>query len=119
MNPAATPHPASYRDPAGFVFTHNGLWYRQVNQSFAQTYREFMQSGLYEQLTAAKLLLPHEEIPQNLTGSAQWYLTVLPHQLSFISYPYEWCFDALKDAALLTLHIAQAAIEKGFCLKDA
>jgi hypothetical protein len=37
----------------------------------------------------------------------------------FVSYPYEWCFGELKDAALATLEIQQIALDFGMTLKDA
>ena len=39
--------------------------------------------------------------------------------MPFISYPYEWSFSQLKDAALLTLKIQKIALEHGMSLKDA
>ncbi len=39
--------------------------------------------------------------------------------IPFISYPYEWCPEQLKQAALLTLEIQRQAIEAGWSLKDA
>ncbi len=42
-----------------------------------------------------------------------------PELVSFISYPYEWSFSQLKDAALLTLKIQKRAIQHGLSLKDA
>ena len=35
------------------------------------------------------------------------------------AYPYEWCFSQLQDAALTTLRIQRAALERGMWLKDA
>ena len=43
----------------------------------------------------------------------------MPVQLPFVSYPYEWSFDMWRDAALVTLKIAEASLEKGMMLKDA
>src|SRR4030095_17253583 len=98
-----TRHPASYRDPAGFVWVMNGQVYRQVNQSYAADYDLFISSGLYQDLVNKKLLIAHSEINENLTGTKDWYKTLLPQKINFISYPYEWSFAQLKDAALLTL----------------
>lgn len=111
--------PASYRDPSGFVFTYNGILYRQVNLSFKNDFETFISSGLYQVLTADGLLIPHETINQNLTGSPEWLSTLKPEAIPFISYPYEWSFGMLKDAALLTLRIALKALEAGMVLKDA
>src|SRR5215213_8251886 len=112
-------HPSSFRDPSGFIFRANGRVYRQVNKQYAATYDRFMQSGLYEKLVASNRLIPHEEINENITGSDNWYKTLLPEQLHYISYPYEWCFDQLKDAALLVLDILKESLAHGFILKDA
>ena len=40
-------------------------------------------------------------------------------KLPFISYPYEWCFTALKRAALLHLDIQMRCLEQGVALSDA
>ena len=112
-------HPSSYRDPSGFVFQADGKFYRQVNRSYSADYDHLMQSGLYENLTSKKYLLPHTEVKENLLNNKEAYLTLLPEQLLFSSYPYEWCFEQLKDAALLTLRIVKTAVDKGMILKDA
>ena len=44
---------------------------------------------------------------------------IKPEKIPFISYPYEWSFSQLKDAALLTLRIQKGAMKYGMTLKDA
>ena len=39
--------------------------------------------------------------------------------MPFISYPYEWSFGALREAALRTLEAQQLAMADGFTLRDA
>ena len=112
-------HAASFRDSAGFMFKYQGLYYRQVDPSYASNYQTLIDSGLYRSLTEKKLLIPHQELVEHLSGVGECYKTLLPEQLPFISYPYEWCYDQLKDAALLTLQILTIAIEHGMILKDA
>lgn len=114
-----TPHPASYRDPSGFVFEVNGIWYRQVNQSYTTHYEHLIQSGLYNKLVEQGLLVSHEELEKDLTGTPGWYKTLLPQQIPLISYPSQWCPGQLRDAALLTLKILRIAIDHGMVLKDA
>ena len=114
-----TQHAASYRDPSGFVFTYNGEVYRQVNQVYKQNFDLLISSGLYRELSGKGLLIEHKQIDQNFTGQELWYTTLKPERLNYISYPFEWCFDQLKDAALLTLQIAELAVEYGMILKDA
>ena len=65
------------------------------------------------------MLVAHEEINENLSGDDQWYKTLLPQKIPFISYPYEWSFDMLKDAALLSLQLVKECLPFGVMLKDA
>jgi len=111
------PVPSSYRDPAGFVVNDSGIFKRVVTSRGIKDYREFINSGLYEDLVSYGLLVSHyEERPAN---SALGELLLVPEQIPFISYPFEWSFDQLRDAALVTLKIQQRALERGFMLKDA
>jgi hypothetical protein len=114
-----TRHPASFKDPSGFVFESEGTIYRQVNQYYAAQYRQLLDSGLYKQLVDRKQLIAHEEVSENLTNSTDWYTTLRPEPISPISYPYEWCFEQLQDAALLTLSVLKTALQHGMILKDA
>ena len=61
---------ASFRDPSGYVFRRDGVFYRQVNRSFAADYDHLMSSGLYERLVEKRLLLPHEEVELEIAGPA-------------------------------------------------
>ncbi|MBO9203962.1 MULTISPECIES: class I SAM-dependent methyltransferase [Niastella] len=113
-----TRHPSSFKDPSGFVFESEGMLYRQVNQYYAAQYRQLLDSGLYKQLVDRHQLIAHEEIAENKTGLAEWYTTLLPQPISPISYAYEWCFEQLQDAALLTLSVLKTALHHGMILKD-
>jgi hypothetical protein len=64
------------------------------------------------------MLIPHEEKDPDLAASGEVYKVIKPELISFISYPYEWCFSQLKDAALFTLEIQKLALEFGMSLKD-
>jgi hypothetical protein len=111
---------ASFRDPSGFMFKKEGLFYRQVNLDYKKDYDLLMSSGLYKQLSKAKALIAHDEMPLEMAPLPEKaYKVIKPQQLGFISYPYEWCFNQYKDAAILTLSIARRALEFGMSLKDA
>src|SRR5919109_628256 len=110
---------ASFRDPSGFLFSRGGILYRQVNQHYEKEYAQLMESGLYEKLVRARLLIPHVEVDQSLAESEVAYKIIQPERVPFISYPYEWSFGQLKDAALATLSIQRRALKAGMSLKDA
>lgn len=112
-------HPSSYRDPSGFVFLYEGKYYRHVSPCYKDDYIHLKESGLYNRLVKEKKLISHIELDENLSQSEEWYSTLLPEQITFLSWPYEWCFSQLKDAALLTLDIVKESIQHGMILKDA
>lgn len=110
--------PESFRDPSGVVFRRHGRLYRQVNEVHREHYDLLMGSGLYEALTEAELLVPHRETDEApVAGRA--YRVIRPQVVPFVSYPYEWCFGQLRDAALLTLRIQKTALQHGMSLRDA
>jgi hypothetical protein len=110
---------SSFRDPSGFLFHRDGSLYRQVNQTYKDNYDHFISSGLYKSLVDAKLLIPHEETEIEGLVEGIAYKVLKPESISFVSYPYEWSFSQLKDAALTTLEIQKTAIKFGMSLKDA
>lgn len=110
---------ASFRDPSGFLFFRNGTLFRQVNQSYRTTFDQFEQSGLYAELVEAGLLVPHERSDTSPAEPETASLVIRPETIPFISYPYEWCFSQLQDAALTTLEVQLRALARGLTLKDA
>ena len=109
---------SSFRDPSGIVFEQDDIIYRQINHCYLKQYQYLMQSGLYDTLKRTGALVPHEEV--TISGITKDYtLVVRPEKIPFISYPYEWTFGQLRDAALLTLGIHRKALEQGMILKDA
>ena len=108
----------SFRDPSGFLFYRDSSVYRQVNKVYRENYDYLMTSGLYDFLTNALLLIPHEEIQIEPARPDCAYKTIKPELIPFISYPYEWSFSQLKDAALATLQIQKKSLEFGMSLKD-
>lgn len=111
--------PGSFRDPSGFVFYHEGSVYRQINQSYADEFDLLNSSGLYEKLIESNMIVPHSEAELSLAQSDKAYKVIQPQKISFFSYPYEWSFSQLKDAALATLAIQKIALEYKMSLKDA
>jgi len=111
--------PSSFRDPSGFLFTRENILYRQINRAYQNDYARLMDSGLYDELIRRGLLIPHAESDQPPLESEAAFKVILPQRLPFISYPYEWSFSQLKDAALATLAVQTYAMQRGMSLKDA
>jgi len=113
------PVASSFRDPSGFLFIRDGVLYRQVNRRYQEHYEHLMGSGLYETLAAAGHLVRHEEVDIAPATAEDVYKVLRPEPVPFVSYPYEWAFSALKDAALATLAVQRQALDYGMSLKDA
>lgn len=108
----------SFRDPSGFIFMAHATLYRQVNKVYSPHYRQLMDSGLYDQLVKRAWLVPHQEVEKPVADQSKAYQVIRPELVPFVSYPYEWCFSQLRDAALLTLDVQLLALEYGMTLID-
>lgn len=110
---------SSFRDPAGYVFRGDGVLYRAIRGPGRPHYDMLMSSGLYKELVAANLLVPHEEVPLERDRPGDVDKVIRPEEIPFISYPYEWSFSQIQDAALATLEIEKRALRSGMTLVDA
>ncbi|MBI4925833.1 MAG: SAM-dependent methyltransferase [Bdellovibrio sp.] len=115
-----SPLASSFRDPSGFLFKYNAKLYRQINLNYQDNYDFLISSGLYQNLIGQRLLITHDEVANPEPPSfINTYKIINPIKIPFISYPYEWCFEQLKDAALCTLQIQKLALDHSMSLKDA
>ena len=105
---------SSFRDPSGFIYYERGKVIRKINPIYFYEYDFLMNSGLYQELVDCHLLIEHKEIKRT---KQEILLEVA--RVPYITYPYEWTFEELKDAALLTIRINQIAMQYGMILKDA
>lgn len=108
----------SFRDPSGSVFLDAGRVFRNINYYYKNNFDLLISSGLHQSLVQSKLLIPHRTLPPP-PGNSGVYKILQPDIIPFISYPFEWCFSQLKDAALLTLAINLQSLKHGMVLKDA
>jgi hypothetical protein len=115
---AQTLEPGSFRDPESRVFYAGDEVYRALSPDGLSDYEALAATGLLDderivgteraQDTAAlRGLLVHEPA------------AVLRHErIPFVSYPYEWTFSMLQDAALVQLDLLLAALDHDLVLKD-
>ena len=110
--------PGSFRDPESRVFYAGDEVYRALSADGLTDFEALEATGLLDgervvrterasDVAALGDLLVHEPA------------AVLRHErIPFVSYPYEWTFSMLKDAALLQLDLLLAALEHDMVLKD-
>jgi hypothetical protein len=110
---------SSFRDPAGRVFISDGDVYRSVFRPGASDFEAARDTGVHALLQDAGLLIPHQETrPDDRTPPHTIHCLKYP-RLPMVSYPWEWAFSMLKDAALLHLDIMEKILPLGFWLRDA
>jgi hypothetical protein len=100
------------------MITEDGLYKRVVTQRGSDDHAFYVACGLHEELVSAGMVLDFQEEPVPVE-QRDWARLLVPEQLAFVSYPWEWSFDELKDAALLTLELQKRALAYGLSLKDA
>jgi SAM-dependent methyltransferase len=114
---------ASFRDPHNRVFYADGRVLRALSDQGLADWEAFSDSGLAAELTAEGKLVATDradgvaqvDLPHTLATAA-----VLQHErIPFVSYPYEWSFGMLQDAALLHMELLRRAVGQGLVLKDA
>ena len=109
----------SFRDPSGHVFSKKGCIYRSIFTPGVKDFEAARDAGIYDKLIESGLLLPHEEVDiGDLTPEGTIYCLTHP-RLPMISYPWEWPFSMLKEAALLHLDAMEMLLPHGFWLRDA
>ncbi len=117
--------PGSFRDRDSRVVVSGDAIYRALSPEGAEDWAALSGSPLLEQLIAAGQVIGTREVDPSVLGDSADLLPtgvtqVLEHdRVPFVSYPYEWTFSMLQDAAKLQLELGSAAIDAGLTLKDA
>jgi len=112
--------PGSFRDPSASVFTFENRIIRKINKSGNEKIRLFISSKILEESVKKKYLIDTWVLEdENLKKKFNSDFLLEHKKIPFISYPYEWNFEQLKDAALHHLDFNIFLIEKNFQLSDA
>jgi len=111
----------SFRDPSGHVYESNGAIFRAIAPFAARDYQAARDAGVFDRLVGENKLVGLKEVdPTGLFTGTGAAAHLLEHpRIPFISYPYEWSFSLLRDAALFHLDLHLDLLERGFTLSDA
>ncbi len=115
MDEFFVPEPGSFRDRGSKVFYRSGEVYRGLSEQARADWTELSKRQFFARRVAAGCIAKTEPaglvIPEFSSGLKQ-------ERIPFISYPYEWSFGMLKDAALLHLDLLAEALAEGMIIKD-
>jgi SAM-dependent methyltransferase len=121
---AATSEPASFRDPDSAVFYADGQILRGLSERAARDWAQLEKSTFFPALVAAGKVVATEHYDDAagappLSPRGTPWSQVLKHQrVPVVSYPYEWPFAMLREAATLQLDVLAAALDEGMSMKD-
>lgn len=108
-------HPMSNGEVDIRLFWWQGGLYRAVGGEKASFYKELFDRGIIQQLITKGFLVETKLTSLQLDG----YDLVLEHRrVPFVSYPFEWCAEMLRDAALLVCDLQIELYQHGLVLKD-
>lgn len=60
-----------------------------------------------------------DEVEALVGGEGSWEAALRHERIPFLSYPYEWTFEMLRDAALLQLQLTRQGLDEDVITKDA
>ena len=113
--------PGSFRDWDSRVFLRDGRVFRALSPDGLADWEALAGSRLFGEAVAEGKLVPTERIEDAAVpeGLVHGPAAVLEHErVPFVSYPYEWPFSMLRDAALLQLELLRRGLEEDLILKD-
>lgn len=123
--------PGSFRDPAGQVVHHEDRIFRIVAANYRETFAKVLQTGALERLATRGSILratvlsdsscpPAIAALASARSSGRQRALVLEHpRLHTITYPFEWPFEALRDAAIVHLDLHLELLTSDLTLSDA
>ena len=111
----ATADPGSFRDPSSRVLIGPDRATRLLNRRAVEAWEKVTATNFIARATEKGLVISSSRIDHSSDGTAFITHPLIP----FISYPYEWTFHMLKDAALLQLELLSDALADDVTIKDA
>ena len=122
QEPSARFDTGSFRDPDTRVFFFKGAPFRCLSARALEDWQRLARTDFHARFMADRRVIPTRLVTddESLPPLASRWVAVLEHErVPVVSYPYEWSFGMLKDAALLQLDVTRAALDEEMTLKDA
>ena len=117
-------HPASLRDPAGYLVKCGDRLLRVIRPEYKTEYADLLSASWIKeecqnQNVASYHILGTPEALELIGPEAENCLCIEHNVISFPSFPTEWPLEMLCAASELTLSLCQKALHHGAGLKDA
>lgn len=117
----------SFRDPDGYVFRQGNRIIRAIMPAMHTQFAKMYDSGVLQRLADKGLLIGCQQIDADdlarsdfIGARGETAAALYEHpEVPMLSYPYEWTFTQLKDAAIGHLELQIEALNEGYVLSDA
>jgi hypothetical protein len=120
----STPKPesGSFRDRLGRVYVEPDGIYRGLSEQAWKEWELLSSKNFFKQGLESGAIVhtePDDSVAVDTSDLPEpWHAYLRHERLPFVTYPYEWPFDMLKDAALLQLDLLEQSVKEGMILKD-
>ena len=115
-----TADPGSFRDPLSRVYVDDDAVWRGLSESGLADFEAYAKTAAFERAQADGRVIATSSVPVDQAPVGEGWMGALRHErVRVITYPYEWTFSMLKDAALLQLDLSREALAEGILTKDA
>lgn len=112
--------PGSFRDPLSRVYLDGDEVLRGLSPKGLADYERAAAAPFFAASQDDGLLVRTELLPAGSHPLHETWAGVLRHErLPVVTYPYEWTFEMLRDAALVQLEVTRRAVRDGLSSKDA
>lgn len=119
----------SFRDRLGRVFYHRDQVYRALSAEAYDAWKALEATRFFADAVEKGHLVATREVDldgddglsrEDLAAlSSRWRAALVHERIPFVSYPYEWSFSMLQDAARLQLDLLERALDEDLTSKDA
>ncbi|MBI2212517.1 MAG: methyltransferase [Acidobacteria bacterium] len=113
--------PGSFRDRSSRVVRHDGRVLRVLSEQGKEDWEALRSTRFFARAMEQRRIVatsPAADGDAVLSALPGWSAVLEHERVPFVSYPYEWSFGMLREAALLQLELLLEALEEGFTIKD-
>lgn len=109
----------SFRDPTSRVWRDGDRVLRGLDERAASDFEKLASTRFFPAAIAEGTIIGTERVADRSPDGRDWAAVLEHERIPVITYPHEWSFTMLQDAALLTLRLVRSAIDENMTTKDA
>ena len=118
----STTDPGSFRDPNSTVLHAGAQVLRLLSSAAAEDWQRLTETTFFgERVSKGDVVATEQMQPadrQGIADEAAWPVVLRHERIPFVSYPYEWSFSQLRDAATLHIDLLLDALGEHLTMKD-